>query len=623
MNTKAKICLLGISACLTILSCQKEPVLEKDLLHKKQSSAADGLNLLAEPNRYLMLCESNGVIRIVNVTNDPTNDHWTWDVDNAGSGVATADKPYFRGITDAKRVLDGRYILATFNSGPSGAADSERGGVALIRYPAGNVVFYSRCGYQPHSAEILPDGNIVVAASATGGGLRVFQMDSVNRPSTAYKSSFYPLTSAHGVVWDKKRQKLYAAGIDQVYTYDYDFNINSPTLDQLATTSFGYANRNAHDFFPVYGEDRIWLSGNALFKMNIASISSPALFDNKQNIKSVSSGPSGFPIALQIATAGGSYSDKIVEAVSHDIIFQRTGLNIYKARWHFAAGTPYSYRNTDSKPNDFNNDGKSELSLFNPSGSPTKWKVWGDVAYRQTYGSGSQIPVPGDYNGDGRTDEAVWDPSDFGWHITTIADVTYGATGDIPVPADYDGDGKTDIALWRPGNGNWYIYGQSGPNYGLPNDIPAPADFTGDGNADAAVFRQGSGSTMNIFYVKYNSNIIFADNNPSIPVPGDYNGDGKSDIALYNRSTGVWTIKSLTTYTATVAAGAIVGYNANDIPCSGDFLELGKSLPAVYRPSTGTLYIYNAGTVTTQVLSGASGFKLLNLPYSIRKFFFP
>jgi len=334
-------------------------------------------------------------------------------------------------------------------------------------------------------------------------------------------------------------------------------------------------------------------------------------FDTTLNIKSVSSGPPGYPVALQIAPGGTVYtSDKIVEAGTHNIIFQRTGLTIYKARWFindgpYGAGVPYSYRTTKPKKLDFNNDGKTDFSMFNPSGTTTDWKVFANPAYTMFYGSGSQIPVPADYDGDGRTEEAVFNPANHVWHFSNADSVTYGANTDIPVPADYDGDGKDDIAIWRPSTSQWYIRNQNtGVTYGVPGDIPVPGDYDGDGLTDFSIYRAATGGANNKFYIRLQSTLDFGITESCIPVPGDYNGDGKDDIALYSHVTGKWLIKSTTTYSATINANTIVSFSSGDIPCSGDFLELGKSLPAVFRPSTGKLYIYNNGTIVTQTLIG-------------------
>ncbi len=617
---KRKIVSWGFCALLLLAACTKDLLLDP----YSNNRSPNGINTQyrTEPNRYMMLCETaNNQILIVNATTG--SDYWSWNASD-DSNILSADKPYFTDPTDAKRVLDGAYILASFNSGPSGAPDSERGGVALIKYPEGNTVFYSRCGYQPHSAEILPDGNVIVVSSATGGGITLFKMDRANLPSTSFSRSI-PLTFVHGAAWDKKRQRLYVAGQNVIYSYKYDFNINSPNLIAVSSENITlpWEDRNAHDLFPVYDQDALWLSAQHVYKIDMPT-RTWSESDTLVRVKSVSSGPTGYKnVVLQSSSSTSYTNNKVIELVTKSTVFQRTGLAIYKARWHFQAGTPFSYRNSSAKILDFNNDGKTDFALFNVSGSPTKWKVYGDDEYRQTYGSGSQIPVPADYDGDGRTDEAVWDPADFNWHITTAADVAWGTTNDIPVPADYDGNGIDDVAVWRPSNGNWYIKNQTTITYGVSTDIPAPADYTGDGNADAAVLRPASGGNNNKFYIKNNTTIDFGTTDLTIPVPGDFDGDGDSDIAAYSKVTGKWTIKGLNGYSSTINANVIVSFSSSDIPCAGDFLELDKSQAAIYRPSTGTLYVYNNGSVTTMVISSVSGFKLLNLPYSIRKSFFP
>ena len=83
-------------------------------------------------------------------------------------------------------------------------------------------------------------------------------------------------------------------------------------------------------------------------------------------------------------------------------------------------------------------------------------------------------------------DPAVYRPSTGVWYLlqsstnyTTFVSQSWGLGTDFPVPGDYDGDGKTDLGLYRPSTGNWYLL-TSGSNYttyigqawGLNTDTP-------------------------------------------------------------------------------------------------------------------------------------------------------
>ena len=145
---------------------------------------------------------------------------------------------------------------------------------------------------------------------------------------------------------------------------------------------------------------------------------------------------------------------------------------------------------------DFDNDNKSDISLFRPSSST--WYV------SQSSDNGVSAPqwglatdkiVPADYDGDGTTDYAVF--RDGTWYILnnrgTFQSYQWGTTGDIPVSADFDGDGKADVTVFR--NGTWYIFRYGGSsslisNWGTTGDIPVTADYDGDGKADFAIFPQ-------------------------------------------------------------------------------------------------------------------------------------
>ena len=90
-----------------------------------------------------------------------------------------------------------RYILMTASGGA----------VALIRLSDHKLMFYANCGQNPHSAEVLPDGNIVTAESKSGE-INTFVVDTVK--VLGAKANTVKLGNAHNVVWDKKRSYLYA-----------------------------------------------------------------------------------------------------------------------------------------------------------------------------------------------------------------------------------------------------------------------------------------------------------------------------------------------------------------------------------------------------------------------------
>jgi hypothetical protein len=166
-----------------------------------------------------------------------------------------------------------------------------------------------------------------------------------------------------------------------------------------------------------------------------------------------------------------------------------------------------------------------------------------------------------DFDNDGKTDFSVWRPSSGNWYVLPSNNanpptVTYwGSPGDVPVPGDYDGDGKTDFAVYRPSSGVWYVIlsstGQpTGTQWGIPGDIPVPGDYDGDGKTDRAIWRPSDGTW---WYVTAGQTRITQWGSPGdIPVPGDYDGDGKTDFAVWRPSSGKWYVIPSTTNPPTV-----------------------------------------------------------------------
>ena len=130
---------------------------------------------------------------------------WRWDARQAAALPEKYRLSYFKSVDDSKSVAGGKHILISSSSG----------GVALVNRADKKVLFYAHVP-NAHSIELLPNNRIVVAGSIAKGGncVALFDIDQAEKP--LFRDSLY---SGHGVVWDAKRQKLYALGYDELRQY--------------------------------------------------------------------------------------------------------------------------------------------------------------------------------------------------------------------------------------------------------------------------------------------------------------------------------------------------------------------------------------------------------------------
>jgi len=241
---------------------------------------------------------------------------WQWRP-GPDVGIPAKDVHLFSNPDDAKPVYGGQYLLL----------NASGGGVALVRLADKQAVFYAYAGQNPHSSELLPDGNIVTASS-NDNRLVLFHVDT-----TAEKvdKKIVPLPFAHNVVWDKKRQLLWSAARDKLYALRYNFQCSSPDL--VPVDSIQLPGTDAHDLFPVFGKDLLWLTTvDGTYQVDPAHRTVRAVrWKYSRNIKSVSSGPEGFPVIV-ILPKEQWWTDEISDRDGHRI-FRQPGMKIYKARW--------------------------------------------------------------------------------------------------------------------------------------------------------------------------------------------------------------------------------------------------------------------------------------------------
>jgi hypothetical protein len=241
---------------------------------------------------------------------------WQWTPQT--SNVKPAHYNWFSNISDAKVVYNGKYILTTASGG----------GVALIRIADKKTLFYAYAGGNTHSAELLPDGNIV-SASSTGNYLMLFKVDTLNFPENVYTKKI-TIDFGHNVVWDHKSQLLWSAAGAELKSFSYNFNCAQPDLTLVE--SLPLPGKEAHDLFPVYNEEALWLTNTTnVYKFTLANKKLTQADVIQANIKSVSSGPADFPVII-IRPKQSWWTDEVIDSKGNSI-FNETGLKIYKARW--------------------------------------------------------------------------------------------------------------------------------------------------------------------------------------------------------------------------------------------------------------------------------------------------
>ena len=127
---------------------------------------------------------------------------WQWDARSAATELGL-DAKRCDHLDECKFVDNGTKLLLT----------SSYGWCALLDYATSKMLFHATAVPNAHSAEYIPGGYIAVATS-TGSTANHNKIQLYNSARSEVVLASADLYSGHGVVWDYKRNVLYAAGGD-------------------------------------------------------------------------------------------------------------------------------------------------------------------------------------------------------------------------------------------------------------------------------------------------------------------------------------------------------------------------------------------------------------------------
>lgn len=243
-------------------------------------------------------------------------------------------------IDDCKVVNDGKQFLVT--------CSNNNAWCAVVEYPSGEVSYVVEDATNAHSAELLPGNKLVVASSDGGDKVLLYNIGGSTKPVASY-----PLSSAHGVVWNDATKRLYAIGNSDIQIYSLSGETtSSPSLKLEKTlSSTGFVSW-LHDATLV-NKDKIIMAGNGAAILDIPSetLSVVKHLNGVIGVKSVNYNADSGELYYTHATTGTSegdftwsshkirYTDDINKSISGDgtgtsswSYLYIPDLNMYKVR---------------------------------------------------------------------------------------------------------------------------------------------------------------------------------------------------------------------------------------------------------------------------------------------------
>lgn len=216
---------------------------------------------------------------------------WSWKPNTTDGYTSTEIGYWTNGSSSTGNTGDPFEVKLRYNAkwvGTTTQVIATVGGrlATIVAYPSGQKLWARDLGTSvwPHSAELLPNGNLATASS-TGNLVRLYNTTS---GATNYASA--TLTSAHGVLWDPINYILWAIGQSTLTAYTTGSR-TSPTLTEVTARKVTLPTSGGHDLSPYYGDNnKLWVttsSGVYIYNKTSKTFTATSGTSNKTKVKSV------------------------------------------------------------------------------------------------------------------------------------------------------------------------------------------------------------------------------------------------------------------------------------------------------------------------------------------------
>jgi hypothetical protein len=264
----------------------------------------------------VLVCGDSKVL----IVNRPKNNDsiplviWEWDAHLADDLPEIYRTKRFNSIDDCKAINDGRQILVSSSSGA----------VAIVNRENKKVYFYAEVP-NAHSIELLPGNKLVAAASTNKDGNKLMVFDTNQVEKTLFSDSLY---SSHGVVWDGKRNSLFALGYNVLREYEFRDEVQLSLKNEWKIPGI-----SGHDLQMAANGNKLFLTernGAWSFDLNAFRFEKIENFPDTVNIKSINQNKSG---QFLFTVAEDNWWAHHVRFFNPSGILVFPDMKVYKARW--------------------------------------------------------------------------------------------------------------------------------------------------------------------------------------------------------------------------------------------------------------------------------------------------